>query len=92
MTGLLHALVEDAAREAGCSVGRVLAHGGSRAVSRARHKAMYRAAEHGFSREQTARVFNRTKRAVVMAVAKIRDQYSPHSPLFTGETGNGDAL
>ena len=86
MTGLLHALVEDAAREAGCEPKQVLGRivplkdpatgrfSKPNPKAEIRRLALLRAAEEGFSREQTARVFKVSKRAVVRAISKARQR------------------
>lgn len=86
MTGRLHALIEDAARDAGCTVAQMrgtLHWSRPEQVSR-RRSAFLRAAEMGFSREQTARVFGVTKRTVVRGIKEERS--SPISTLSTGES------
>jgi chromosomal replication initiation ATPase DnaA len=75
MTGVLHALVEDAAREAGCSTAVFLGEGRARHVAHARQRAMARAYyDTGFSAEQIARVFNRERSTVSYAVRKFRPE------------------
>jgi chromosomal replication initiation ATPase DnaA len=73
MTGYLHALVEDAAREAGCSVAVILGHQRRIEAVRARWRAMRRAYDAGYSLPQIGRVFNRDHSTVLHAVRKCAD-------------------
>lgn len=70
MSGLLHALVEDAAREAGCTVAQILGPQRSRTITEARWQAMLAAYEGGFSLPQIGRVFNRDHTTVLHAVRR----------------------
>ena len=70
MIGRLHALVEDAAREAGCTVAQILGH--QRRFASARHRAMAKAHSEGFSMPQIGMVFNRDHTTVCYAVHKQR--------------------
>jgi hypothetical protein len=76
VTGILHALVEDAAREAGCPVeqmlGRITPLTISHPKSEIRNKAYLRAVDAGFSREQIARTFKVDRRAVGEGIRKAR--------------------
>lgn len=72
MTGYLAALVEDAAREAGCTVAQML--GPQRALHPYRWRAMKRAHEEGYSLPQIGRAFNRDHTTVLHAVRKVRAQ------------------
>lgn len=71
--GLLAALVEDAARDAGCTVAQMLGpfQSPSERVA-SRRAAFLAAAANGYSREQTARAFKVTKRTVVRGVRIAR--------------------
>lgn len=71
MTGLLHALVEDAAREAGVTVAQIL--GPQRALAPFRWRAMKRAHEAGFSLPQIGRAFNRDHTTVLHGLRKLAD-------------------
>jgi DNA-binding LacI/PurR family transcriptional regulator len=82
VTGYLHALVEDAAREAGCTVAQMVAPQFGRRPSQvdaAKRAAIMAAVDAGYSREQIGRVFNRSKRNVVRVVKLMR---SPRYPSF----------
>jgi chromosomal replication initiation ATPase DnaA len=70
VTGILHALVEDAAREAGCTLAQMLGHCRRQPIARCRQRAMKRAYEEGFTFEQVGRVFNRHHSTVVHAANK----------------------
>lgn len=78
MIGRLHALVEDAAREAGCTVAQMLGGQQRGGISAARHAAMARAHEEGYSTRQIGAAFNKDHKAVVYALKKMRQQ-----PIFT---------
>jgi DNA-binding LacI/PurR family transcriptional regulator len=93
MTGYLHALVEDAAREAGCTVAQMVSpQTGRRAVpvDAAKRAAILAAAEAGYSREQIARAFKRSKRNVVRAVTRGYPRYPtcPQADVQCARTGN----
>jgi chromosomal replication initiation ATPase DnaA len=96
MTGILHALVEYAAREAGCSVAQILGYNRRHPIAYYRQIAMRLAYEEGFTAEQIGRVFNRHHTTVLYATAKMRDaeetgtQASPINELSTG--GNRRAV
>jgi chromosomal replication initiation ATPase DnaA len=68
MTGYLAALVEDAAREAGCTVAQIL--GPQHRFAPYRHRAMRAAAAEGYSLPQIGRAFNRDHSTVFYAVRK----------------------
>jgi chromosomal replication initiation ATPase DnaA len=72
MSGYLHALVEDAAREAECTVADMLSTSRRNHVVRARHTALILAFDAGFSREQIGRVVKRSKRTVVRTGRKAK--------------------
>jgi chromosomal replication initiation ATPase DnaA len=75
VTGVLHAYVEDAAREAGCSLAALLGERRSPRLAQARQRAMARAYyDTGFSAEQIARAFNRERSTVSYAVRKFRPE------------------
>jgi hypothetical protein len=83
MTGYLHALVEDAAREAGTHVAELVAPQRGRRLrnlTEAQHAAIMVAVEAGYSREQIGRVFKRSKRSIVRTVTKMRAH--PRYPSF----------
>ncbi len=71
MTGILHALVEDAAREAGCTVAQMLGPTRVRSIAWARQKAMRRAFEEGFSAPQIGWVFRRDHTTVLYAAGVL---------------------
>jgi hypothetical protein len=71
VTGYLHALVEDAAREAGCTVAQML--GPQHRFAPYRHQAMKRAHDDGYSLPQIGRAFNRDHTTVVYAVRKCSE-------------------
>jgi chromosomal replication initiation ATPase DnaA len=71
MTGILHALVEDAAREAGCSIACILGPARNRRIAWPRQKAMKRAMDEGFSSTQVARAFNRDHTTVLYAAGML---------------------
>jgi chromosomal replication initiation ATPase DnaA len=71
VTGYLHALVEDAAREAGCTVAQILGY--QRKFAPYRHRAMMSAATEGYSLPQIGRAFNRDHSTVFYAVRKCNE-------------------
>jgi chromosomal replication initiator protein len=74
MTGFLHALVEDAAREAGVSIAAILGPSSRQDLARPRMRAMARAhVDYGFSLPQIGRVFNRHHTTVLHAVRKCSE-------------------
>jgi chromosomal replication initiation ATPase DnaA len=82
MTGYLHALVEDAAREAGCTVAQILGHQRTRRIAWARQIAMRKAIEEGFSSPEVGRAFNRDYTTVLYAagmLSKKRPRYPTYS-------------
>lgn len=85
--GFLHALVEDAAREAGCTVAQIRAPLiNKRRLCESRNAAVMAAVEAGYSREQIARAFGKTKRSIVRAVRKERGPRYPSYPqAFPGD-------
>jgi DNA-directed RNA polymerase specialized sigma24 family protein len=78
MSGILHALVEDAAREAGCQPEQMLGRINHITINlphpraKLRIKAYLKAKDAGFSYEQIARVFKVTKKTVVEATREAR--------------------
>jgi chromosomal replication initiation ATPase DnaA len=90
MTGYLHALVEDAAREAGCTVAVIL--GSQRRFAAYRQRAMRDAYEAGYSSFQIARVFNRDHSTVLYAAGRLsgkRPRYPSYSQaLEPAQTAN----
>jgi chromosomal replication initiation ATPase DnaA len=71
VTGFLHALVEDAAREAGVPVSVILGHRRQRPIVLARQRAMKAAFEEGFSSPQIGRAFNRDHTTVLYAAGVL---------------------
>lgn len=86
MTGFLHALVEDAAREAGVPVAVILGHRRQAVIVRARQRAMKAAFEAGFSAPQIGRAFNRDHTTVLYAAGtlKKRPRYLSYQQVFGG--------
>lgn len=72
MSGLLHALVEDAAREAGATTAQILGDSRMRRFVAARHHAMARAFDEGFSPTLIGQVFNRDRTTVLYAVGELK--------------------
>jgi uncharacterized protein YdaU (DUF1376 family) len=72
VTGLLHAFVEDAAREAGCTVAQMVGPIRERPIVAARHEAMARAYASGFSTVQIGTVFARDHSTVIHAIRRNR--------------------
>jgi hypothetical protein len=68
VTGYLHALVEDAAREAGCTVAQMLGYQRTRPLVAARWRAIRTAYAEGYTSGQIARVLNRDPSTVVHAL------------------------
>jgi chromosomal replication initiation ATPase DnaA len=73
VTGYLHALVEDAAREAGCTVAQMLGYQRNQGAKFARWRAMRRAHEDGYSLPQIGRAFNRDHTTVIYGLRKIAE-------------------
>jgi chromosomal replication initiator protein len=74
MTGFLHALVEDAAREAGVSIAAILGPSKRREIAWPRMRSMARAhVDYGFSLPQIGLVFNRDHTTVLHAVRKFAE-------------------
>lgn len=69
--GYLHALLEDAARDAGVSIATILGPARSRDVAWPRMRAMARAhVDYGFSTSAIGRVFRRDRTSVLHAVRR----------------------
>ena len=82
MSGLLHALVEDAAREAGVTVAQMLGPQRNRSIAWARQRAMAKAFRAGFSAPQIGRAFNRDHTTVLYAAGVLsgkRPRYPSNS-------------
>jgi chromosomal replication initiation ATPase DnaA len=71
VTGFLHALVEDAAREAGVPVAVIRGPCRRRYIARPRQKAMRRAYEEGFTTTQIGVAFNRDHTTVLYAAGAL---------------------
>jgi chromosomal replication initiation ATPase DnaA len=71
MTGLLHALVEDAAREAGCTVAQMLGRQQAAFIAHARQRAMRRAWEEGYSAPEIGAAFRRDHTTVLYAAGRL---------------------
>ena len=71
MSGLLHALIEDAAREAGCSIAQIVGRTRRRPIVWARQKAMRRAYEEGFSIVQIGLAFGGRDHTTVLYAAGV---------------------
>ena len=71
MSGFLHALVEDAARDAGCTIAQILGHSRNPRFVEPRQRAMRRAYEEGFTSTQIGRVFNRDHTTVLYAAGVL---------------------
>ena len=71
MIGFLAALIEDAAREAGCTIQQMLGPCRRAPIVTARQKAMLRAYEEGFSSTQIGWAFNRDHTTVLYAVGRL---------------------
>ena len=69
-TSELLAIVADAARDAGCTVDQMVGYGRAREVVEARHAAMRRAYEAGYSMPQIGRAFDRDPTTVHHAIRK----------------------
>jgi chromosomal replication initiation ATPase DnaA len=80
VTGYLAALVEDAAREAGCTVAQMLGDH-TRRYAKARQRAMRDAFDACFSAEQIGRAFNRHHSTVLYAAGRLTGK-RPRYPYY----------